>query len=113
MWTFLLAKLGSFLPVVVVLLAGVLGGVSLDRLAFRDPPVQCPQCPACHCPEPAVSVQPFEMEKMKGVKEFNYMPEFTGNISVAGVDSTMIKKYLDEAVRKYCLDLNNSKRKKR
>lgn len=39
------------------------------------------------------------------------MPEFTGNIAVAGVDSTLIKKYLDDA-KKYCLDLNSKRKRK-
>jgi len=93
-------------------MGGIMGGSVVQKKFLSDPPRPCPTCPACVCPE-SVSVQPFEMEKMKGVKEFNYRPEFTGNISVAGVDSTMIKKYLDDAVRQYCLDLSQQKRKRR
>lgn len=65
-------------------------------------------------PEPTVSVQPFDVEKIKGVKHFEYKPEFTGSISVAGVDSTAIRKMIDASVdrafQKYML---NDKKKRR
>jgi hypothetical protein len=50
-------------------------------------------------PKPeAVSVQPFDVEKIKNLKSFSYAPQFTGSVSVAGVDSTSIRKYIDQAV---------------
>lgn len=110
MWSLILGKVGTFMPAILI---GLIGGVALDQKVFRSSPVPCPQCPACICPEPTVEAQRFDMDKMKGVKEFNYMPEFTGNISVAGVDSSMIKKYLDQAVKKYCQDLNTNAKRKR
>jgi hypothetical protein len=53
------------------------------------------------------------MEKMKGVKEFNYRPEFTGNISIAGVDSSMIRKYINEAIQKHCVVIQENKKRRR
>ncbi len=100
MMTALLSKIG--IPV-LVFLAGGIGGLVLQQKL--TPTIEIPQCPACSCPEPAVKMQNIEIEKMKGLKSFNYSPQFSGSISVAGVDSTalrrMIDKSLSEALSRY------------
>lgn len=72
----------------------------------------CPEC-NCECPEcpqPTVSIQPFDVEKIKNLKQFHYSPEFTGSISVAGIDSSSIKRYINEAIQETC---GEKKRKRR
>jgi hypothetical protein len=64
----------------------------------KPEPVEIPACPACNCPEPTVSVQPFEVEKIKGLKSFEYSPSFTGSIAVSGVDSSSVKRYINQSV---------------
>lgn len=77
-----------------------LGGYMLNDKLKK--PVNIPDCV---CPEPTVSVQPFDVEKIKGVKEFNYSPQFSGAISVAGADSSRLKQIIqqsvDESLKKY------------
>lgn len=92
------------IPLLYVL-AGSLAGIAVQQKYLASPVPECPACPACICPEPTVSVQPFEVEKIKGLREFNYAPSFTGSISVAGVDSTALRRMIDrslaEALAKY------------
>jgi hypothetical protein len=86
----------------VAAISGFGGYILNDKLEKPIPSCVCPQ-PVC--PEPTVSVQPFDVEKIKGVKSFNYSPQFTGSISVAGVDSTRLKQIIqhsvDESLQKY------------
>lgn len=84
----------------VIAAAGVVGGIGLQQKVFNPKPVACPACPSCHCPEPTVSVQPFDVEKLKNIKTFTYAPDFKGSVSVAGVDSTSIRKYIEAAVNR-------------
>lgn len=93
----IISKLG--LPI-IVLGFGVMTGIGIQQKVLNPKPVSCPQCPACVCPEPTVSVQPFDVEKIKNLKTFTYSPGFTGSISVAGVDSASIRKFIDDAVTK-------------
>ena len=60
-------------------------------------------------PQPTVSVQPFDVDKIKGIREFNYSPQFSGSIQVSGVDSTSVRRYIREAV---AIALSNQKRSK-
>lgn len=78
----------SIIPFLVGALAGVFGMQYLD----------IPDQPDCICPEPTVEVQPFEVEKIKGLRSFQYSPQFSGNISVAGVDSASIARMIDVSV---------------
>lgn len=91
----LLTKIGTPAILAAVVFAG---GMFTQKKFTRD----CPDCipPACNCPQPTVSVQPFDVEKIKNLKQFTYQPAFTGSISVAGVDSTAIKRYIDNAITK-------------
>lgn len=99
----LLSKFGGYAVVAAIfMVAGI--AVQQKYLAAEIPP--CPACPACKCPDPAVSVQPFDFEgKIKGVKTINYSPQFSGSISVAGVDSVglrrMIERSIEEGFQKY------------
>ncbi|HMG94360.1 MAG TPA: hypothetical protein VK589_30075 [Chryseolinea sp.] len=94
----------NILPKIIAPLAilafGMVAGIGVQQKVFSSPPEQVVdmKCPDCICPQSAVSVQPFEVEKIKNLKAFTYSPEFTGSISVAGVDSIAIKRYIDHAV---------------
>ncbi len=82
---------------------GLVGGIFLQqRVISRE--INVPACPDCRCPDPVVSVQPFDVQKMKRIGEFIYSPQFNGSISVAGVDSTalalMIEKAMDKSFSK-------------
>lgn len=59
----------------------------------------CPPCPQVTCNPPAVSVQPFDVEKIKNLRTFTYQPSYSGSISVAGVDSAFVKRAIREAVQ--------------
>lgn len=118
-WTAIFSKgLGPML----LIAAGVVGGVGLQQRVFNKslPCPQCPPAPACVCPpQTAVSVQPFDVQKMKNIRAFTYQPEYKGVISVAGVDSLTIKKYISDAVAKAFsehvkkIELDQTKRKRR
>lgn len=92
----LLSPVGKFLIPAIIGIA--IGGFGMAKL---QKPV-CPErrCPDCNCPEPTVSVQPFDVDKIKGLREFNYAPQFTGSIQVAGVDSSSIRRMIDVSVDK-------------
>lgn len=86
--------LGPAALLMVGALAGSFGTMKLQK------PVSVPsyECPDCNCPEPSVSVQPFEVDKIKGLKSFVYNPQFSGSIQVAGVDSTALRKMIDQSM---------------
>lgn len=92
----ILTKFGT--PILLVVIGAGLGTIfqmksNINKLS------KCPDCVCPRCPDPpTVSVQPFDVEKIKNLKAFTYSPGFTGSISVAGVDSTSIKRYIDQAV---------------
>jgi hypothetical protein len=94
------ALIGKFAPLLLVLCLGGVGGMFLQHKVFSDPVVvpECPSCPDCNCPNPTVSVQPFEVDKIKGLKEFIYSPQYTGNIAVNGVDSSSVHKWITQSV---------------
>jgi len=79
----------------LVIVISAAGGMAFHAKVLMP---EIPACPACNCPEPTVSVQPFDVDKIKGVKSFNYSPQFSGSISVAGVDSTALRKMIDRAI---------------
>lgn len=95
-----LTKLGAATgKIVFPLVLGVVAGIGLQQKVF-DKKITFPEpkpCPACICPE-AVSVQPFDVEKIKNLRNFTYAPQFTGSVSVAGVDSMSIRRYIHESV---------------
>lgn len=117
MLTWISSKL---LAPLLILLFGMGAGIGIQQKVFnpRHTPAPLP-CPDCNCPAQAVSVQPFEVEKIKNLKAFTYSPAFTGSISVAGVDSTAIKRYIDQAVIKafeahvQTIQIEDSKKRKR
>lgn len=103
-WTSILAKIG---PPAVLAAACFGAGMFTMKKLTRDCPQPAP-C-VCQCPEPTVSVQPFDVDKIKNLKSFTYAPEFTGSIRVAGVDSVAIRRYIEESVS----NALSGKRKKR
>lgn len=98
-----LTKLGAATgKIVFPLVLGVVAGIGLQQKVF-DKKITFPEpkpCPACICPE-AVSVQPFDVEKIKNLRNFTYAPQFTGSVSVAGVDSTSVRKYIEGTINKH------------
>jgi hypothetical protein len=105
MWTKLIGNIAGYLVAVVI---GVVAGIGMQQKLFAP---EIPQCPACICPEPTVSVQPFDVDKIRGIKEFNYAPQFSGSISVAGVDSTALRKMFDKSIEAAFIK-HSSKRKR-
>jgi hypothetical protein len=96
MFSLILTKFG--VPLLLVA-AGTVAGIGIQQKILNAKPTECPACICPKCPElPTLAMQPFDMQKMKRVKEFNYSPAFTGSITVAGVDSVSIRKYINEAV---------------
>jgi hypothetical protein len=80
---------------------GFFGGMMFQGKVMK-PKIEIPACPPCPqvtCNPPAVSVQPFEVEKMKNLRNFTYQPSYSGSISVAGVDSAFVKRAIREAIR--------------
>lgn len=106
-WKALLTKTG--LPIIAAI--GIFAGGIFTQKKFLTR--ECPDCvpPACNCPAPSVSVQPFDVDKIKNLKAFTYSPQFTGAISVAGVDSVAIKRYIEEAVMRAISQEGKKKRK--
>lgn len=98
----------------ILVVAGMVAGIFLQQKVL-NPKIEIPTCPSCSCPEPTVSVQPFDVEKIKGIKSFNYSPQYTGNISVAGVDSASVRKWIEHSVVKAIEDhvkyIDKTKRK--
>lgn len=73
------------------------GGMFTMKQLTRD----CPQAPPCicaACPEPTVSVQPFDVEKIKNLRSFTYSPNYSGSIQVAGVDSVSVRRWIERAI---------------
>lgn len=97
MFSVLLTKFG--VPI-LALSIGAIAGIGIQQKMLNEKPAACPSCNCPPCPEPTVSVQPFDVEKIKNLKTFTYSPGFTGSISVAGVDSTSVRKYIENAVTK-------------
>ena len=103
----LLSKLG--LPVLVAVVSFI-GGITFQAkyLDKPCPSVKCPSIPDCICNPPAVSIQPFDVNKIKNLKNFSYSPNFSGSISVSGVDSGFVKKAIDESITRA---LNQTRKK--
>ncbi|MGL6121692.1 MAG: hypothetical protein ACRC1W_01385 [Shewanella sp.] len=90
----------KFLPPLLILIFGVVGGIGIQQKVLNPEPHEIIPCPDCHCPEPSVSIQPFEVDKIKNLKAFTYSPAFTGSVHIAGVDSTALQRYVESAVMK-------------
>jgi len=92
----------------ILALAGTLGGIFLQQKLFNQDPEQIDYErirkivgeEIKQFPTPTVSVQPFDVEKIKGVREFNYSPAFSGNVTLSGCDSTAMKRLVEQAVDK-------------
>lgn len=104
------ALLGKILIYAVVAVGSGFGGYILNDKVKK--PVSIPACPDCNCPEPTVSVQPFDVDKIKGLRAFNYAPSFTGSIKVAGVDSASISRMIEHSVDKAFQKYTTKKGKK-
>lgn len=112
--TTILSKIGPFLSknaAPMILAAACFGGgmVTMKKLT-RD----CPQVPACvcpACPEPTVAVQPFDVDKIKNLKSFTYSPTYSGSIQVAGVDSSSVRRWINQAVSDVLSDNKKQRRK--
>lgn len=89
---------GKFTSIVTILAFGVVAGIGIQQKVLNAP------IPDCICPTPppppTVQVQPFDVEKIKNLREFTYAPKFTGSISVAGVDSSSVRIFIEESVMK-------------
>lgn len=98
-WTAIFSK--GLAPLLFIA-GGVVLGMGVQQRVLNPKPTPCPQCPlppACICP-PQTSIQPFDVNKIKNLKSFTYQPEYNGMITVAGVDSVAIKRYIGDAVVK-------------
>jgi hypothetical protein len=103
MITALMAKAGTYVAIFAI---GGLLSLMVEHKLFTNKPdnIDYKQIRAMvaeeikSIPAPTVSVQPFDVEKIKGLKQFNYAPQFTGSVSVAGVDSTALRKMIDASV---------------
>lgn len=111
------------LPLLVLVL-GAIGGIGLQQkvLAPHQEKIDYARIEniiksATPPPAPAVSVQPFDVNKIKNLKSFTYSPDFTGSVSIAGVDSAAMKKYIEDAVmkafQKHVSGIESTKRKRR
>lgn len=114
-WTAIFSK--GIAPLLFIA-AGAIAGIGFQQKVLNPKPVPCPQPPACVCPpQTAVSVQPFDVQKIKNLRAFTYQPEYNGVITVAGVDSTVIKKYISDAVvrafNEHVTSIEQPKRKRR
>src|SRR5690349_20638874 len=91
---------GKFGLAALLFAAGIIGGIVGNQMLLTKPIPDC-VCAACPgCPQPTVSVQPFDVEKIKGLREFNYSPNYIGNIAVNGVDSSAVHKWIERSVMK-------------
>ena len=106
--TALFGKAGLSIAFVIV---GVLGGQFLQSKVFAPRPVKSVEIDynqvrkifteeISSLPEPTVKVQTFECEKIKGLREFNYSPQYTGNIAVNGVDSSAVRRWIEQSIMK-------------
>lgn len=106
MWTAILSKIGF--PVLFIV-AGSVGGMFLQsKLQKKPEPVDYVKINQMivttinqafeNHPSPAVSIQPFDADQLKKVKEFNYNPTFSGNITIA-TDSVALNKAIANAVQ--------------
>lgn len=106
--TALFGKAGLSIAFIIV---GVLGGQFLQSKVFAPRPVKPVEIDyhqvrmifaeeIANLPEPTVKVQTFECEKIKGLREFNYSPHYTGNIAVNGVDSSAVRRWIEQSVMK-------------
>ncbi|MFO0414899.1 MAG: hypothetical protein ACK52I_22225 [Pseudomonadota bacterium] len=92
----------------IIAMAGTLSGIFLQQKFFNESPEQIDYErirkivgeEIKQLPTPTVSVQPFDVEKIKGVREFNYSPAFSGNVTLSGCDSTAMKRLVESAVDK-------------
>jgi hypothetical protein len=98
--------LGKLVIPIVIFVFGAVGGMFLQQKVFAPRPEKFDysQVRAIIATEikniapPTVSVQPFDADQLRRVKEFNYSPQFSGSVNVVGVDSSLVQKYIDEAV---------------
>lgn len=119
MFTKIIAK---FAPFIITALVAAIGTLAVNKKFFtpETPKIDYSQVRSIvaselkKVPPPTVSVQPFEVEKIKGLREFVYSPQFTGSIEVAGVDSTSIRRMIDDAFKRYIeANLPQDKKRKR
>ena len=82
-------------PLIAFLFGGLITALTLKKI---EKPLIIPPIPDCICNPAAVSVQPFDVDKIKNLKTFQYAPQFSGNISVAGVDSLRLKIIIQQSV---------------
>lgn len=84
--------------------AGLVGGIFVQQKVLNDKKIDYDEIRGIvsqelgKVPPPTVSVQPFDVDKIKGLKEFNYSPNYTGNIAVNGVDSSAVRRWIEQSV---------------
>jgi hypothetical protein len=106
MFTAILSKIG--IPA-LILVVGAIGGIGLQQKVFSRKPDKIDYAEVRSIVKEEVtkavagieiSIQPFEVDKMKGLRHFNYSPSYTGNVAVSGVDSVAIRRWMEESVMK-------------
>jgi len=96
-----LSLLSKFSVPVVLFLVGTLAGIYLqEKVIARECKLECPKAPDCNCPAPTVQMQPFEVDKMKNIKGFTYSPQYSGNISIGGADTTRLREIVEKSITK-------------
>jgi hypothetical protein len=110
--------LSKFALPLLIFVFGSIAGIGVQQKVLNEK-VRFPEpvpCPPCNCPE-AVSIQPFDVQKMKNLKEFSYSPQFSGSVSVAGVDSATVRKYIEQSImrafEKHVTEIEGSKRRRK
>lgn len=104
----LLSKAG--IPIVIGLASFTGGMITHARI---QKPVEIPEykCPPCNCP-PAVSLQPFDVDKLKNQRgTFVYSPEIKG-VTISGTDSAFFKAMIKEGVSEALNEMVKTKRVK-
>lgn len=96
---------------VIMLMIGTLSGIYLqEKVLSKECRFECPKIPEMKCPAPTIQMQPFEVEKMKNIKGFTYSPQYSGNISIAGSDTTHLREIIESSIAK-ALKSNPPKKK--
>lgn len=91
---------------IMLIIAGVIGGQFLQSRVFspKADKIDYDQVrkifneEISRYPKPEVKLQTFECDKIKGLREFTYSPNYTGNIAVNGVDSSAVHRWIERSV---------------
>ncbi len=102
----------KFGTIAIIAAVAFVSGIAFQVKVLDKPcPKPCPDV-HCSCPQPTVTVQPFDVHKIKNLREFVYSPSFSGNIQVNGVDSAYVRKTIDESIQRALAPLSKHKKLK-